>query len=213
MASLSAMWAESSGFLRDVTAILRGFNQLADSIRGVKQATQEERDAAIAASAQKAAILAKEAEARKANEEAAKRMAEFEQRRIDGLKRAAEQMAQSLRTPAEVWKDTMREISDLMNANLIDWDTYTRAIERANDELDKATVKKQELSKPASPIAAVLRGTAAARSAEFAAESSMKEQLNEAKRQTELAKAARDQRNQMLVELRKKGVTVKEVTL
>lgn len=48
-------------------------------------------------------------------------------------------IAESLRTPLEVYQDSIRELNHLVDAGAISWNTYGRAVAVAQDELDDAT--------------------------------------------------------------------------
>lgn len=196
-----------------ITALLRGINQLFESIRGVKKETIEETQASIKAAAEKAQATQKMADAQKQAEETAKKAADEAQKRMDQLRSKGESLTKSLRTPAEVWKDSITEMNSLLAAGMIEWETYTRGIEQATQALEK-TAKASKLASPDRPIGGVVQGTAAARSAEFAATSEMHKIAEQTRQQTELAKQAKAQREAMLAAIKAgKPIDVREVTL
>jgi tape measure domain-containing protein len=196
-----------------ITALLRGVNQLFEAINGTKKETQAERDVSIQAAADKAKSQQKIADAQKQATDQAKQAAEDAKKHMDQMRQKGEQLTKSLRTPAEVWKDSVNEMNQLLEAGTIDWQTYTRGIEEATQALEK-TAKATKLSTPDRPVGGVVQGTAAARSAEFAAQNEMNKLAAEAKQQTELAKQAKAQRDAMLAAIKAgKPIDVREVTL
>lgn len=57
------------------------------------------------------------------------------ERDLDALKSKAEQVFNATRTPVEAFNMKMGELNRLVQAGLIDWDTYSRAVKEAQDEL------------------------------------------------------------------------------
>lgn len=53
----------------------------------------------------------------------------------DRLKSRANQIFQETRTPQELFKQEMQELDTLVNKGMISWDTYERAVKRAQDRL------------------------------------------------------------------------------
>ena len=82
------------------------------------------------------AALAKEAAAHKEAQLAAKEQEKI----LLNLKKASESLAQSVRLPIEVYKDSIEEFNELFNKGLISLETHVRAIKKAADELDESTV-------------------------------------------------------------------------
>lgn len=196
-----------------LTAFLRGVNQLFEAINGTKKETQAERDISIQAAADKAKAQQQIADAQKQATEQAKQAAEEQKRQMDQMRQKGEQLTKSLRTPAEVWKDSVTEMNQLLEAGTIEWETYVRGIEQATQALEK-TAQASKLSSPDRPIGGVVQGTAAARSAEFAAQSEFNRLAEQAKQQTELAKHAKAQRDAMLTAIKSsKPINVREVNL
>jgi hypothetical protein len=118
----------------------------------------------------------------------------------DALVKKGDDITKELRTPAEKFNDTMRELGNILAVRGPEWwETYRRAAEKASDELADATEKKKEFMKlDATPgVGSAQRGTAAAFSAVQASarlSSDLQRQqavrqeqhLAEAKRQTDL---------------------------
>lgn len=65
------------------------------------------------------------------------------------LEEDANKLFEDTRTPAEKYEEQLRRIGDMVDAGVIDWDTYARAVEKANDAFQKAsevkTVKAPQL--------------------------------------------------------------------
>jgi hypothetical protein len=81
----------------------------------------------------------------KAQEEAA-RAAE---KAAEETARRAEQITTSLRTPAEVYADTLHELNDLVRAGAIEWETYQRGVAKATEDVRKAAEATKEFQTPA----------------------------------------------------------------
>jgi len=98
----------------------------------------------------------------KALEEAEK----AEKKRIEDLQRKADQVAQAVRTPVEVFRDKVAELQELLNAGVLSWSNYQRAIAKATDTLksQRAQQNKQDRTERKS-FGAVTRGSVAAFSA------------------------------------------------
>lgn len=104
--------------------------------------------------------LAKLEQERKAAEEAAKAREELEKR---GVK-----LAESLRTPIEKYTDTIKDLDMMLSEGVITWETYERAVKKANEELEKSEeFKKKEIKAvERQAIGIVTRGSTAALSAQ-----------------------------------------------
>jgi len=53
------------------------------------------------------------------------------------LQAEAERTIAATRTPLEAYEDSIGRLSRLLNAGLIDWETYGRAVQQAKDELER----------------------------------------------------------------------------
>lgn len=93
------------------------------------------------------------------------------EKKLDEMKKRGDEIAKSMRTPFEVMEDTVADLNRLLDVGAINWQTYSRAIEKAASDLDKATKSKQELDrfKSTPGVGAVQQGTSAAFSAVQAA--------------------------------------------
>lgn len=94
---------------------------------------------------------------------AAEKAAEAIESAKEQLKAKGTSIAESLRTPSEIYRDTIAELNDLVNAGLLNWELYQRGIRRAVDELSKGKQVLQDWNTPA--IEAVTRGSSGAFSA------------------------------------------------
>lgn len=105
----------------------------------------------------------------KEQEEARFKLAdEMSKKSIDILKRG-EQITKSLRTPDELFRDTITELKWLADVGAITADTLSRGINKAATEYENTIGKVKELKNELKPIAALEAGSAAFRSAVFAA--------------------------------------------
>lgn len=65
---------------------------------------------------------------------------------ISQMAAEGERIRQSLRTPLEEFNDTMTRLNQLLQAGAIDWETYERAVEQAQDKFDQAKEKGSQLA-------------------------------------------------------------------
>lgn len=80
--------------------------------------------------------------------------------KLNKLKDAGERLTEQLRTPAEVFADTMAEFDELLDAGAISWETYSRAVQKATGDLESATDAKTDFDAPRDiAIGAAVRGT------------------------------------------------------
>jgi uncharacterized phage infection (PIP) family protein YhgE len=79
------------------------------------------------------AVAAKEA-FQKAQKESEKMWKSFSDRAVS--------VAESLRTPAEVWRDTVAELDNLLGMGLITWETYRRGVGKVNEEIYDAQMQQ-----------------------------------------------------------------------
>lgn len=61
---------------------------------------------------------------------------EDQKKASDDLAQKAKSVFDETRTPLEKYEEKLGELSDMLNAGAIDWDTYGRAIRKAQDELN-----------------------------------------------------------------------------
>jgi len=80
-------------------------------------------------------------------------------------------ITKEMRTPQEVFGDRINQLSGLLRAGAITWETYGRAIGKAADDLDRATEQQSKFNEKqkGKAIGTVTRGTVAAFSASQAA--------------------------------------------
>ena len=106
------------------------------------------------------AELAAAEKARKAEEEAAKAREALEKRGV--------RLAESLRNPIEKYTDSIKDLDMLLSEGVISWETYERAVKKANEELEKSEEFKQKEIKAVErqAVGVVTRGSTAALSAQ-----------------------------------------------
>jgi hypothetical protein len=112
-----------------------------------------------ATKASEAAMIQAE-KTRKAEEKAAKAREALEKRGV--------QLAESLRNPIEKYTDSIKDLDMLLSEGVISWETYERAVKKANEELEKSEEFKQKEIKAVErqAVGVVTRGSTAALSAQ-----------------------------------------------
>ena len=89
-----------------------------------------------------------------------------EKKRIEELQKKADQVAQSVRTPVEVFQDKVSELQELLNAGVLSWTNYQRAIKKATDTLKNQRDQENKQAKTErKSFGALSRGSIAAFSA------------------------------------------------
>lgn len=169
------------------TKVIQGANIVAQAIQaalGLEKAQSDVAKASIDASEAMAEFTHETQEAAKAEADAAKQLDEL-------MKRGA-QVAESVRTPLEKFDATINDLNKLLDVGAINWDTYARAVEKANDELDRASETKKNLDRMTSTpgIAAVSSGSSAFFSA---IQSANRAQLDAQQKQSDLAQRQLDE--------------------
>jgi hypothetical protein len=158
-------FAELAGFsmkplLSDLKELARSANVLAFG---------EEAVAALEKQNEKARGLAEAHRQRKAAEEeaakAAAKSAEEAKRHLDELRRRGEDLTRSLRTPDEIFKDTVVELRELAAAGHIVPETLARGMAKAGEEFRKTIEGVKTLKRELVGVPALELGTAAARTA------------------------------------------------
>jgi hypothetical protein len=136
-----------------VTQVIDLFNNWNTGTDQLTQSMQQQTQA------QEAAIIAQKKQA-EAEKQAAKAREALEKRGI--------QLAESLRTPIEKYTDTIADLDMLLSEGVISWETYERAVKKANDELEKSEeFKKREIKAiERQAVGIVTRGSTAALSAQ-----------------------------------------------
>ena len=89
-----------------------------------------------------------------------------EKKRIEDLQRKADQVSQAVRTPVEVFRDKVSELQELLNAGVLSWSNYQRAVKKATDTLKNQREQENKQSKnERKSFGAISRGSIAAFSA------------------------------------------------
>lgn len=119
-------------------------------------------------------------ELKKRHEEAKQVQKELE----DMMKRGA-QVTKSNRTEQEIFNDELLDLAKLLEVGAIGWDTYSRAVTKAADDLDKAADSKRMLDRLTSTpgVSATASGTTAGFSQ---VQAGLRAQLDADRRQTEV---------------------------
>lgn len=111
-------------------------------------------------------LAGKMAEQKKREEEAARaaqEAADALKRKQDEIKRTGESITKSLRTPEEIFRDTLAELKQLADLGAISGETMSRGISKAADAFRDTTNSVKELKREAQFAPALELGTAAAR--------------------------------------------------
>ncbi|MEM6798000.1 MAG: hypothetical protein AAF589_00670, partial [Planctomycetota bacterium] len=69
------------------------------------------------------------------------------QEAADDLARSAAQVFEATRTPLEKYEQRIGELSDMLNAGVLGWDTYGRAIRDAREQLERAGLPPENRSR------------------------------------------------------------------
>jgi hypothetical protein len=125
--------------------------------------------ASLRESHEKAARLAEankelRAQAKLRAEEEERAIAEIQQhwdRVVDRMRSRADQLKESLRTPAEAFRASLEELSSLRNIGFIDDETLGRGLKSAAADYFDASKKLAEAKNTLTPVAALERGTTA----------------------------------------------------
>lgn len=146
----------------------------------------------------------------------AKEAADEAAKAIESLHKRGESLTQSLRTPLEVFSDSVAEFNTLLDAGAISAETYARAMAKAKDDLAgqarSAEQIAQQLRQQNGPVAALQFGTQQAFSAIAA---SQRESQVRAETQRQMIQR-QDTANALLrkiAERRTETITINEVSL
>lgn len=143
--------------------------------------------------------------------------AKAEESRLQSLKSKAEQIRESMRTPVEVFRDTIGELREMFEREFIDENIFSRAIEKATDDFMEASraVKATRLDAGPGTSAAVVGTSEGSRAiaeaqrlaAGMAAQRAVSERQLEAQRQANaILREIRDKPTPPPVELEAAGV-------
>lgn len=178
VASLSGPkgWAQlaiAAGVAAGATAMVSdAFAGLADDADKAKQATTataKSMQSIGPAAAAQAAQLQKVESGYKGMVEAAREL----QRQADEVSERGKQVAESLRTPREIYKDTIDELKALKSAGAITGSTLARGTSRAKEDLESALGTAKDIRDTMNPpsVGALTKGTRKAFEAMLAANS------------------------------------------
>lgn len=164
-------FAELSGFsmkpiLGELKEAARAANVLIfgeDAVRNLERQNAEARTA-----------MERFKEKKQAEEEAAKAAkaaADEARRQQEELRKRGEDVASSLRTPFEIFKDTLNELVELQRAGAISGEILGRGIDQASEKYRKASTDVKQLKNELKAVPALELGTQAARTAMLSARS------------------------------------------
>lgn len=159
------IFAEGSGFslkpiTRDIADLTRSLNVLlygAEKVQQLEAANKYARELA----GKMAALKKQEEEAARAAKEAADQA----KRQREELLKRGESIAKSLRTPGEIFNDTLKELRELATAGAITGEILQRGAGRAAEEFRKSVDSAKELKRELAGIPALEVGSQAFRTA------------------------------------------------
>lgn len=144
-------------------SILMSMNELLDvslrwaGIERARAATTADKDAVKRLREQEAAL--------RDTEKAAEASAKSEKSRMEDLKRSGESMAKSLRTPFEIFQDTIKELHTLTDSGVLSAEMMERGISKAAAAYMKTEESVKSLKNEIKGIPAIEAGTAGFHSA------------------------------------------------
>jgi hypothetical protein len=104
-----------------------------------------------------------------------------EKKAMDAMRKEADKLTQSLRTPAEVAAESFAEVGNLLRNDMITWDTYGRAVEEIKTKLIDATREKSKFFGGSGRNPGVDFNTSAGASAVSSAKAEMNRMIQEQK--------------------------------
>lgn len=137
-------------------------------------------------------------------------------RQLEALQRQGDSLEQSLRSPFEKFGDDLRDFNQLLDVGAINWETYQRAVAKAEAELLRATEIKTNFDRLQTPqVGAATRFSSEGFSAVIAARNEQVRQLEVQRQQLEQQKKQAELLRRIYEELANADdpITVKEVTL
>lgn len=134
-------------------------------------------------------------------------------RSFDEFVARGRQITEQLRTPVEQFEDTMGELIMLINHGAISWETYSRGVLKARDDLREALEAKEAFDNAGRGVAAVTRFSSAGFSAVQDGQDALRrlhelqaKQLAEQQAQTEVLRAIEE-------DLRQRGIQIHRVPI
>ncbi len=138
------------------------------------------------------------------------------QRQMEALQRQGDSLEQSLRSPFEKFGDDLRDFNQLLDVGAINWETYSRAVAKAEAELLRATEIKTNFDRLQMPkVGAATRFSSEGFSAVLSARNEQVRQLEVARLQLEQQKKQAELLRRIHEELAnaEAPITVREVSL
>lgn len=181
-------------FANALKDILTEVNRLLDAwIRWFGLERQRSKQSKEGAEEVRKQIDAQNAAAKAAEEAAEKQKAALKEQEqaLERAKSRADSISKSLRTPSEIYRDTMTELRDLFQDGLLSIDMFVRGTGKAKKDLDDALKTKKEIDKSPDRVGAVERFTQAGFSAAQRSGESKKLEENTRRTADNTGKAAR----------------------
>tara|TARA_R110000824_G_scaffold48699_1_gene137276 strand:+ start:2447 stop:3748 length:1302 start_codon:yes stop_codon:yes gene_type:complete len=127
------------------------------------------------------------------------------------LEQKGASLMESLRNPMEQYNDTLANLNSMLDAGVISWDTYGRAVEKAQDDVKKSSEFAAKEVKMASEksVGAAVRGKTGTYSIQLKQQKELKKIREEEKKQLDQLK----QQTSLLKELNKNVKTGTVVTI
>lgn len=151
-------------------AVNKAFENVNAEVSTFAEMTQEEIDAFLGPMADQSKAV---------NEELEKAASKLDQMRDKGR-----QVAESLRTPMEIFADEIREAKTLLDAAVISGETYARWVAKAREDFQESQKAAEKIRDAQEGVGAAVRGTTAG----FSAVAESRRNLEALKRQEELEK-------------------------
>jgi hypothetical protein len=118
------------------------FDEEEEAIKKVTEATEKNTAATLASAEAEMKAIAEAAKAREA------------------LEKKGASLTESMRNPMEMYNDTLADLNSMLDAGVISWETYGRAVEKAQDDIKKSEEFKAKEIKVAErqAMGAAIRG-------------------------------------------------------
>lgn len=160
--------------------------------------------------------LSEEKKQMKELQEAAEKAAEAIKQKNEEMAKSGESLAKSLRTPFEVFQDSIKDIQALMEGNFISFETYSRGIQKAADDFANLNNKAKELRDiqfKTLNVGAIERGSSADFEARNRVTQIMQGQTDVAKQQLEVQKRQEQTEKQIRDILKENRVSIQPVNI
>jgi len=120
------------------------------------------------------------------------------ERETNRLKESADSIAKSFRTPAEIWRDTITEITKLTRLGLLNLEQYSRATQKANEDLDNANKSARKIRDSTSSSAGTPAAQRFSQEAFSAIQTALREESKRAEIERQHLAVAREQEAELV---------------